>query len=100
MKRDYQQMTKLLNSTKGKYASVLFTKKDGSLRLMNIQPAKTKNHVKGDKASEQAKRAVKTRAENNPNLYNCWDVTKKAIRSINLDTVQEIKISGRIFTFD
>jgi hypothetical protein len=99
LKRNFKEMRELLNSTNGKYASVKFVKKDGSVRLMNIQPAKTKKHTKGDMASESAKKAVATRAAKNPNLYNVWDVKKQAIRSVNLETVQEINISGKKYVY-
>ncbi|MEM9360601.1 MAG: hypothetical protein AAGB04_30870, partial [Pseudomonadota bacterium] len=40
----------LIESAKGRFVSVVFTKKDGSLREMRVQPAKLKFHVKGKAA--------------------------------------------------
>ena len=99
LKRNYKQMRALIDSAKGQYAGVVFTKKDGTLRTMNVQPAKLKFEIKGEDASESAKRAVATRAARHPNLYNAWDVQKKAPRSINLDTVERITVGGQTYDY-
>lgn len=99
IERNYEDMRALINKAGGRYAGVVFIKKNGERRTMNVQPAKLKFHVKGDKASEQAQRAAKTRAENNPHLMNVWDVTKKAPRSINLNTVERITVDGETFEY-
>lgn len=100
MKRDYEKMKALIASAGGQFAGVVFTKKDGTLRTMNVQPAKLKFEVKGDAASDSAKQAVATRAARHPNLYNVWDVSKKAPRSINLDTVERITVRGETYLYD
>lgn len=46
----------LIASAAGRFATVTFTKKDGSRRVMRVQPAKLKYHVKGAAASEAAQR--------------------------------------------
>ena len=84
----------LIEAAKGQICSVTFVKKDGSIRTMKVQPAKLRFHVKGDAASEQAQRAVATRAANHPNLLNVWDVEAQAPRSINLATVTRIAAGG------
>jgi len=99
LERNYQQMRELIASAGGTFAGVVFTKKDGTKRTMQVQPAKLKFHVKGDKASEQAQRAAETRARNNPHLLNVWDVAKGAPRSINLDTVERITLRGETFEY-
>lgn len=99
MPRNYEAMKKLIASSKGRFCSVTFIKKDGSRRVMNIQPAAIVKRLVGDAASDQAKRAVKTRAANNPNLYNVYSVDKHAIRSVNLATVEEIKVAGRAYRY-
>ncbi len=91
----YNQIRGLVKSAGSRFMSITFIKKDGSERLMQIQPMGLAKHVKGDKASESAQRAVATRATNNPNLLNVWDVHKKAARSVNMDTVLRLVIAGQ-----
>lgn len=89
------QLRRLLESTGSKFTIVQFVKQDGSLRTMLIQHAATKYRVKGEAASESAQRGVATRAANHPELFNTYDVDRNAIRSINLDTVVQIRGFGR-----
>lgn len=93
----YAQIRGLVKSAGSRFMSITFIKKDGSERLMQIQPMALAKHVKGDKASESAQRAVETRKTNNPNLLNVWDVKKKAARSVNMDTVKRIAIAGNVW---
>lgn len=99
MSRNYTEMRQLIESAKGRFCSVTFIKKDSTVRVMNIQPAAIKGHLIGDKASESAKRAVETRKQNHPNLLNVWDNGKQGIRSVNLDTVTEIKLDGEVYKY-
>lgn len=92
--RDYNEMRYLIEAAKGRFVRVDFIKKDGTLRQMLVQPAKLKFEVKGDEASDSARKGNETYKQNNPNLMPVWDVDKQAIRSINLDTVTLIKIDG------
>jgi len=48
----------LIRSVQGRFASVTFIKKDGSMREMRVRPAKLKYHVKGHLASPSAQRAT------------------------------------------
>lgn len=89
----------LIESAGGRFASVVFTKKDGSRRQMRVQPAKLKYHVKGDAASEPAQRAVETRKARHPNLLPVWDVEASAPRSVNLATVSRIAVNGAVHEF-
>ncbi|MEM8773363.1 MAG: hypothetical protein AAGD92_17125, partial [Pseudomonadota bacterium] len=59
---------KMIAGARGRFVSVTFTKKDGSERQMRIQPATLKHHLKGDAASDSARRAAQTRAERHPHL--------------------------------
>lgn len=99
MSKDYNSMAALIASAKGRFCSVTFIKKDGSVRVMNIQPAAIKSHLKGDEASESAKRGVQTRKANHPNLLPVWDNGSQGIRSVNLDTVTEIKVDGEVYSY-
>ena len=89
----------LIESAKGQFISVAFTKKDGSERVMRIQPAKLKFHVKGESASEAAKRAVETRKARHPHLLPVWDVEASAPRSVNLATISRITLKGHIHEY-
>lgn len=93
----YDKIKNMINENGGRFVTVQFVKKDGSIRRMQVQPAALKMHVKGEAASDQAKRATATRKKNNPHLMSVFDVQKGAIRSINLDTVQEIAMKGKTF---
>lgn len=95
----YDEQKALIQSAKGQFCSVTFIKKDGTRRVMTIQPAKLKFEVKGESGSEPHRRAAETRAATHPNLFPVWSVDAKAIRSVNLDTVESIKVGGKEFAF-
>lgn len=89
----------IIDAANSQFVSVSFIKKDGSTRVMNVQPFAIRSHIVGEAASESMQRAVATRKENHPNLYNCWDVQANSARSINLDTVFLIKAQGKVHNF-
>lgn len=95
----YDTMKELITSAKGQFCSVTFIKKEGTRRVMTIQPAKLKFEVKGESGSEPHRRAAATRAEKHPNLFPVWSVDAKGIRSVNLDTVESIKVGGATHDF-
>ena len=98
--RDYKTMRSLIESAQGRFCSVDFIKADGSLRRMLIQPATLKFKIVGEgNRSEVAEKRLVTYKENNPNLMPVWDVSKQAIRSINLDTVTQIKLDKEIYNY-
>lgn len=83
----------------GKIVSVVFVKKDGTLRTMKVQPAALKPRLKGDAASPAAKKATATRKARHPHLYPVYDVEAQAARSINLETVQTITAGGQTYRY-
>lgn len=87
----------MIESADSRFASVTFIKKNGEVRKMLVQPASGKFNVVGEAAAPSAKQAVETRKANNPHLFAVWDATKKAFRSIDLDTVTEISVNGATF---
>jgi hypothetical protein len=97
--KDYESMRALIESAKGRFMCVDFIKKDNTLRRMIIQPAALKMHIKGDAASEEAKRRNETWKRNNPNLLPVWDVEKESIRCINMDTVTRIAIDNKEYKY-
>jgi hypothetical protein len=89
----------LIASAGGRFCAVTFTKKDGTLRKMQVQPAALRTRLKGEAASEGAKRATLTRQERYPHLLPVWDVRARAPRSINLRTVSRIAVDGGVHSF-
>jgi len=89
----------LLESANANFITIEFTKKDGTNRSMNIQQAALQNHIKGDEASDSAKKAVETRKKNHPELLAVYDVQKHEIRSVNLDTVSIVRSQGKTYNF-
>jgi hypothetical protein len=92
----YDLIRKIAEDQGARIFSVLFVKKDGTLRRMLVQYAATATHMLGDKAPEHKQRAAQMRRDMNPNLLNVWDIGKHGFRSINMDTVREIRGEGRI----
>lgn len=96
---ELEEKRQLIASAQGRFATVVFTKKDGTRRVMRVQPAKLKYHVKGDAACEAAQKAVKTRAARHPNLMPVWDTEAAAPRSVNLETVSRIAVNGAVHEY-
>ncbi len=96
-----------IEESKSHLMSVSFVKKNGELRTITFNPKTTKG-MKGDKASDQAKQAVQTRKQNNPNLISVCDqsllakgdLAAKCYRSINCDTVTKVKVNGKEFAYE
>ena len=97
--KDYANKRTLIGKAKGRFCSVTFIKKDGSIRTMQVQPSKLAKHAKGDAAPDAGKKAVATRKERHPNLFPVWDVQAQAPRSINLATTQSITVDGVTHAF-
>ena len=98
--RDYRAMAELIQSAKGRFMSVTFVKKDMSIRTMNIQPAAIAKAIKDpSEVSDADKQRTETRRANNPHLLPVWDVQNQGVRSVNLDTVTEIKIDGEVYRY-
>ena len=89
----------LIASAGSRFCAVTFTKKDGTQRKMQVQPAALRLREKGPAASEPAKRATLTRSARHPHLLPVWDVRARAPRSINLRTVSRIAVDGRVHSF-
>jgi hypothetical protein len=77
----------VINRTRGKFFTVKFVKKDGSVRVMNAR-VNTKKGVNGSGMSyDPAPKALKP----------IYDVKKGAWRMINLNTIFEVKCNGNIY---
>ena len=77
----------LLKTTNGRFFGVTFVKQDGTLRNMNARTG-VSSHIKGTGAS---------RAGTNDKYLTVFDAQKRAYRTINLETVQSLKIDGVTF---
>lgn len=71
---------KLKKELKGKFFTVTFTKKDGTLRKMNARLGVTK-HLKG---------GSKGYNDSDFNYLTVFDLGKKAYRTVNLSTVKSL----------
>ncbi len=89
----------LIAKAKGQFVSITFTKKDGSLRTMRVQPATLPQRVRSNSASDVARRAAVTRTRRHPHLMPVWDVDAGAPRSVNLATVSRIAAGGAVHTY-
>ena len=77
-------VSSIIAANGGKFMTIVFVKKDGSLRKMNGRIG--------------VKRYLKGGVNKNPQLHNTqivmWDTTAKGYRTINMDTVTEIHAKG------
>lgn len=83
----------IMEASDGAFFNVVFIKKDGSRRSMTARYGVSKG-VLGDEASESAKKALVTWRENNPNLLRLFDAHKRAFRTVNLDTIESLRVNG------
>jgi hypothetical protein len=81
-----QAARNLLNSSNGKFLSVTFTKKDGSLRTINGRSGVTKALAGGVRTTD-------------PEKYFTIFEAGNGYRSVNFETVSEIKMEGRTVRF-
>ena len=65
-------------------AEILFTKKDGTKRLMKC----TLREGESTRQEEKTERTVKT----NDSILSVWDLEASAWRTINLDTVESVSV--------
>lgn len=80
---DTQKAIELMNDTNGQVFSAVFTKKDGTDRVMTCRTKVTK-HLKGVGAKYDAR---------SKGLYCVFDMSKKAYRMINLNSLKAIRIN-------
>jgi hypothetical protein len=76
----------LLDFLGNKIFTATFRKKDGSLRVMNCRLG-VKKHLKGGQKSYN---------DDDFNYLTVFDLNKKAYRTINLNTLEQIKANGKI----
>jgi len=81
------KLNEAINNTNGKFFSVTFEKKDGTLRDMVARKGVTKG-LKG---------GVNLAIKPANGLIVAYDVAKTAYRTINLDTVKRLTFKGQTF---
>lgn len=96
--KKYDRIEELIRSANARFVSVYFIKKNGGLRQITFNKEASKTHVKGAE-TDRSKKAVISRAKNNPNLLNVWDHSKQGFRSVNMNTITKIVVDGRVYTF-
>jgi len=77
-------ITEMIKSTKGKFFSVTFVKKDGSVRKMTARLGVRKGVNGKGLAFNPSER----------DLMVVWDTGKKEFRMVNLKTINTMKIGG------
>ena len=76
----------LLDFLGNKIFTATFRKKDGSLRVMNCRLG-VKKHLKGGQKSYN---------DDDFNYLTVFDLNKKAYRTININTLKQIKANGKV----
>lgn len=77
----------MIKSTKGKFFTVWFTKKDGTLRMMNCRLG-VKMYLKGGELPYDPEAKA---------LIPVYSIDAKGYRMINWTTIQKLKIGGRTY---
>ncbi len=75
-------------SQKGRIFGVVFTKKDGTKRVMSCRKGVTKYLKGGSNTTNHI-----------PQYLTVFSVNDKGYRNINIDTLKTIKGNGRVFNF-
>ncbi len=89
----------LIDAAGGRFLGVEFVKKDGSLRRMQVQPAKVARDWDAELPLDTRRQAAWTRALRHPHLVPVWDVRKRAPRTLNLRTLRRLAADGRVHRF-
>jgi hypothetical protein len=83
-----QTIRNLLDNTDGRFFTVQFEKQNGDLRVMNCRGG-VRRYLKGGTNN----------MEDKPQYYTVFDVRRKSYRTINLSTIQNIRIDGVTMNF-
>lgn len=81
------KVVSLLNDCEGKFVSIVFTKKDGTIRKLTGRLG-VRSYLKGGE----------NRTVRDDNSYlTVFDVQKLAYRTVNLETVHSIRAKGTLY---
>ena len=81
-------LTELIERSNGKFITVAFRKKDGTLRIMNCRLGVTK-HLKGGECTLDRDQFIIV-----------YDMQFKGYRAINRDTIESVTIDGQTLTYE
>lgn len=77
----------LIDQLGSEFFTVTFTKKDGSIRVMNCRKGVTK-HLRGGEST----------TKNYDHLLTVYDVKAEGYRNINVTTITEVKANGKRYS--
>lgn len=83
---------RLMKNSKGRFMTAEFINKEGEVRVMSCRTGVTKGLVK---ESNRKREAVDV---SGLGLMRVWDVPKGAYRTVNLQTLQSLKLNGIRYT--
>jgi hypothetical protein len=85
----------LIESAGSRFGTVLFVKKDGSIRKLQFQQARDNSgRVAG---SELGQRMAATFSANNPDMLRIWDHAAQAWRTVTLSRVLSLRVHGTTY---
>lgn len=93
----YHDVRMLVSSFGSKIFHVVFIKKDGTIRRMNVQQAAAVNHLKNND-DPAVKDMLAKRVRDNPSLINLWSINDKGFRSVSIDKIVTIHSGNKSFT--
>ena len=94
LKEDYE-VKQLIKEAKGRFFSVVFVKKDGSIRKMLCRKG-VQNWTDESGIKQTVKGTGKPRPEH---LITVWDCHKKNFRCFNINTVLSLRVNGVQYSF-
>lgn len=92
------KIRQIIHDNGAKLVSVDAVAKDGTIKTFLFSDAARRTHLQSIVTASGAKGA-ETRAINNPDLFNVWDMTAKRWRSFNLANVLTVRANGQTFDF-
>ena len=79
------KLSDIIKASSGKFFTVTFTKKDGSIRTLNGRLGVTK-YLKGGKSTLSPDQFI-----------TVYDVQSKGYRAVNVDTIQSVTVDGILY---
>ena len=92
MRISKEEARDIIKGSGGKFVSVKFIKKDGSVRDLNGRIGVYKSQ------HAPLKNVGLKYNPNNYGLVSIFDVQKKAYRMVNINTLSQLKVNGKIYT--
>lgn len=80
-------LSEIIKNTKGKFFTVTFTKKDGTIRTLNGRLGVNK-YLKGGKSTLNPEQFI-----------TVYDMKNEGYRAVNVDTIQSVIVDGIEYTY-